>query len=81
MALREIRRSVWDYFKRVTVLNPFSQDQKFTELLIRKPVPENKNLCAVHAKRVTTMPRGIQRAYRIRCKRAWIGSNRILPSL
>ncbi|XP_035390674.1 histone H3, embryonic isoform X2 [Electrophorus electricus] len=60
VALREIRRY-----------------QKSTELLIRK-LPfqrlvglfEDTNLCAIHAKRVTIMPKDIQLARRIRGERA-----------
>ena len=57
VALREIRRY-----------------QKSTELLIRK-LPfqrlfEDTNLCTIHAKRVTIMPKDIQLAPRIRGERA-----------
>ncbi|KAF3841403.1 hypothetical protein F7725_007265 [Dissostichus mawsoni] len=55
VALREIRRY-----------------QKSTELLIRK-LPFQRldtNLCAIHAKRVTIMPKDIQLARRIRGERA-----------
>ena len=61
VALREIRRY-----------------QKSTELLIRKlpfqrlvrEIAQDTNLCAIHAKRVTIMPKDIQLARRIRGERA-----------
>jgi len=34
---------------------------------------EDTNLCAIHAKRVTIMPKDIQLARRIRGERAWCG--------
>jgi len=34
---------------------------------------EDTNLCAIHAKRVTIMPKDIQLARRIRGERAWVG--------
>ena len=33
---------------------------------------EDTNLCAIHAKRVTIMPKDIQLARRIRGERAWL---------
>ncbi len=34
---------------------------------------EDTNLCAIHARRVTIMPKDIQSARRIRGERAWAG--------
>ncbi|XP_065094219.1 histone H3-like [Ochlerotatus camptorhynchus] len=75
-----------DRYRPGTVaLHEIHRNQKYTELLIRK-LPFQRlvreiaqdfkadlrcqNLCAIHAKRVTIMPKDIQMAHRIRGERA-----------